>query len=239
MDIPIFLSRVDNYNAILRDPVTGHVAVVDAPDSAAIIRELDARGWKLDTLLITHKHFDHIEGVPALVARYQCAVVAPLKAKAEVPQATRYVTEGDRVSLGSMVAEVWETPGHCEDHISFYLADKKVFFAGDTMFTMGCGRIFGCLPETLHASLQRIAGLPEDTLIYSGHEYTLSNARFCAHMEPKNPEIIKRYHEVGVARERGDFTVPTTIGQEKATNVFLRAKTAAEFARLREAKNSF
>jgi hydroxyacylglutathione hydrolase len=239
MQIDLIIARSDNYVALIRDPASGHVAVVDAPDSASIIAALDARGWSLDTILVTHQHFDHIEGIPALVARYGAKVIAPRLAAAALPGADRFVGEGDRVEIGDLVAEVWETPGHCDDHISYHFAREQVIFVGDTLFTMGCGRIFGAPPEVLHRSIQRIATLSDATRIYSGHEYTLGNAKFCAAIEPENTAIAARYEAIKALRASGGFTVPSTIAEEKATNVFIRARDAAEFALRREAKNRF
>lgn len=239
MQIDLTIARSDNYVALIRDPASGHVAVVDAPDSASIIVALEARGWGLDTILVTHKHYDHIEGIPALVARYGARVIAPRLAADAVPNATRYVGEGDRVEIGSLSADIWETPGHCEDHISYHFASDQAIFVGDTLFTMGCGRVFGASPDVLHASIQRIASLPDATRVYSGHEYTLANAAFCAHIEPESTAIAARFVALKALRAGGGFTVPTTIGEEKLTNVFVRARDAAEFAARREAKNRF
>lgn len=239
MEIALFTCLSDNYAVLLRDEATGKVALVDAPAAEPVIAELERRGWGLDFILVTHQHHDHIEGIPPLVARYGAKVVAPRLAAQALPGADRFVGEGEVVEFGSLRAEVWETPGHCVDHVSYHFASEKVIFVGDTMFTMGCGRIFGLPPEKLHASLQRIAALPGETRVYSGHEYTLSNARFCAHIEPENLEIAARLKAVEAARAAGIPTVPTTIAEERATNVFVRSRDAAEFAARREAKNRF
>ncbi len=239
MEIALFTCLSDNYAALLRDEATGTVALVDAPAAEPVIVELERRGWGLDVILVTHQHHDHIEGIPSLVARYGAKVVAPRLAEQALPDADRFVGEGDIVEIGALRAEVWETPGHCTDHVSYHFASEKVIFVGDTMFTMGCGRIFSPPPEKLHASLQRIAALPGETQVYSGHEYTLANARFCAHVEPDNPQVAARLKSVEAARAAGIPTVPTTIAEERATNVFLRATDVAEFAARREAKNRF
>jgi hydroxyacylglutathione hydrolase len=239
MEIALFTCLSDNYAVLLRDPATGKVALVDAPAAEPVIAELETRGWGLDVILVTHQHHDHIEGIAALVARYGATVIAPQLAAAALPDADRFVGEGDIVEIGSLRAEVWETPGHCADHVGYHFADEQVIFVGDTMFTMGCGRIFNLPPDKLHASLQRIAALPGGTRVYSGHEYTLSNARFCAHIEPENPDIAARLKLIEAARAAGEPTVPTTIAEERATNVFVRARDVAEFAARREAKNRF
>ncbi|MGL5447300.1 MAG: hydroxyacylglutathione hydrolase [Rhabdaerophilum sp.] len=239
MEIALFTCLSDNYAVLVRCPSTGKVALVDAPAAHPVMAELEKRGWGLDLILVTHQHHDHIEGIPELVARYGAKVIAPRLAADILPAADRLVGEGDTVEIGGLRAEIWETPGHCADHISYHFADENVIFVGDTMFTMGCGRIFGLPPETLYNSLQRIAVLPGDTRVFSGHEYTLSNARFCAHIEPENAAIATRLKAVEAARASGQPTVPTTIAEERATNVFVRAKDVAEFAARREAKNRF
>lgn len=239
MQIALFTCLADNYAVLLRDEATGTVALVDAPASEPVIAELEKRGWGLDLILITHRHHDHIEGVPALVARYGAKVIAPALAADVLPQADRFVKEGDGLQIGEIAVEVWDTPGHCADHISYHLPSEQVIFVGDTMFTMGCGRIFNLPPEMLHHSLQRIGALPEATRIYSGHEYTLSNARFAVATEPGNAAIAARLKSIEAMRASGTPTVPTTVAEERATNVFLRAKDVTEFAARREAKNRF
>ena len=239
MEIALFTCLSDNYAVLLRCPSTGKVALVDAPAAEPVMAELDKRGWGLDLVLVTHQHHDHIEGIPPLVARYGAKVIAPHLAASALPGADRFVSEGDIVEIGDLRAEVWETPGHCADHVSYHFADEKVIFVGDTMFTMGCGRIFNLPPDKLYHSLRRIAGLPGETRVFSGHEYTLSNARFCARIEPENAEIAARLKAVEAARASGIPTVPTTIAEERATNVFVRAGDVAEFAARRDAKNRF
>jgi hydroxyacylglutathione hydrolase len=180
-------------------------------------------------------------------------VVAPKKAAAQVPDADRLVAEGDKVKIGSLVAAVLDTPGHCADHISYWLAEERALFAGDTIFTMGCGRVSEATPSVLWSSLQRIAALPDDTRIWSGHEYTLSNARFALSVDDNNAALKQRFAEVQKLRGAGKLTVPTTLAEEKATNPFLRAgdphvqkgvgmagaDASAVFAELRERKNKF
>lgn len=232
-------TRENNYAVLIRDGTSNITAVVDAPEAAPIIAELTKRGWQLNLILITHRHGDHIEGIPALVAEYGAKVVAPALAQASIPNADRYVKEGDTVEIGSLITQVWDIPGHCEDHIGYYLDDISMFFAGDTLFTMGCGRILGSTAEVLFNTLQRIAALPEETQIYCGHEYSLVNARFCSTMQPDNPRIAARLSEIEARIARGKPCVPTTVQQERATNVFLLARDVASFTALREARNRF
>jgi hydroxyacylglutathione hydrolase len=239
MQTILFPTRESNYAVLIRDDVTGHVALVDAPESAPIIAELETRGWPLHTILITHRHGDHIEGIPDLVAKYGAKVIAPALAEGAIPKADRYVKEGDKVEIGSLVADVWDIPGHCIDHIGYHFAGEAIFFAGDTLFTMGCGRVLGSTPDALYASLQRIAALPEETQVYCGHEYSLANAKFCAAMSPDDAAIAARLEAIAARIAQGKPCVPTTIGEERATNLFLRAPDVARFTALRDAKNRF
>jgi hydroxyacylglutathione hydrolase len=237
IEIECFLCRPDNYAVLIRDGTSGKVAAIDAPDAPAIEAALQRRGWNLDMILITHRHFDHIEGVVPLKAKHGCTLVAPRKAASALPEADLYVQEDTRLMLGETPILVWEIPGHSEDHVGYYLAQDHVIFVGDTLFTMGCGRILGSTPQALFSSIQRIARLPDDTMIYSGHEYTLANARFCAMIEPENAAIAQRMRSIEKMRAAGLPTVPTPLSAERETNVFLRAKNVEEFSARREAKN--
>ncbi len=229
----------DNYGVLIHDPATGKTAAIDVPEAAATEVALKETGWRLSDIFVTHRHIDHIEGIPAIVAAHGCRVTAPAKARAELPQADAYVGEGDTVRLGTLSARVWDTPGHCRDHIAYYFPEDKILFAGDTLFAMGCGRVSESSYEEMWSSLSRMAALPDDTVVYCGHEYTLSNAKFALHVDPDNAALQKRAKEVEALRARGAATLPTSIGLEKATNPFLRAGSAARFGELREAKNKF
>jgi hydroxyacylglutathione hydrolase len=222
-EIHAFRCLSDNIGVLIRDPASGACAAIDAPEEEAILAALDARGWRLTDILVTHRHADHVAGVPGLKARFGCRVVAPAKAGDAVPGADERVREGDRVRVGGLEAEVWETPGHCDDHVSYWFSGEGALFAGDTLFTLGCGRVLEGPMEALWASLQRIAALPGNTQVYSGHDYVLSNGRFALMADPGNAALEARVAEAEAAKAEGRFLVPSTLAQEHATNPFLRA----------------
>ncbi|HEY8567026.1 MAG TPA: hydroxyacylglutathione hydrolase [Beijerinckiaceae bacterium] len=251
LEIRAFRCLDDNIGVILRDVATGRVAAIDAPDEAPVVAALDKEGWHLDEILVTHRHGDHVQGIPGLKERYGCKVTAPAKAGAAVPGVDATVKEGDTVAVGDSTAQVWETPGHCSDHVTYVF--EGVAFAGDTLFTLGCGRVLEDTPAVLWRSLQRLAGLPDATAIYSGHDYVLSNARFALAADPDNAALKERAEEAEMAKAQGRFLVPSTLAMEKVTNPFLRAgepalarsvhKEGADaetvFTALREWKNRF
>jgi hydroxyacylglutathione hydrolase len=248
-----FLCLSDNIGVLIHDDETGATASVDAPDAAAVERALKEMNWRLSHIIVTHRHADHTQGIPALKAKTGAHVVAPRKAAAQVPDADELVAGGDKVKIGALVASVLDTPGHCADHISYWFQKHNALFAGDTIFTLGCGRISEATPSVLWSSLQRIAGLPDETRIWSGHDYTLSNGKFALSVDGANAALKKRYAEAEKLRALGKLTVPTTLAEEKATNPFLRAgdpqvqkavgmagaDASAVFAELRERKNRF
>jgi len=248
-----FLCLSDNIGVLIHDEATGATASVDVPDAAAAERALDDMHWRLSHIIVTHRHGDHVQGIPALKAKTGAHVVAPRKAAAQVPDADELVAGGDQVRIGSLTAAVLDTPGHCADHISYWFQKENALFAGDTIFTLGCGRVSEGPPSVLWSSLQRIAGLPEETRIWSGHEYTLSNAKFALSVDGGNGALKKRFADFERLRAAGKLTVPTTLAEEKATNPFLRAgdpqvqkavgmagaDASAVFAELRERKNRF
>ena len=252
-DIRVFRCLQDNIGALVHDPATGACAAMDAPEEGPILRALDETGWRLTDILVTHRHADHVRGIEALKRRFSARVVAPAKAGHEVPAVDERVGEGDTVRVGQLRAAVWETPGHCADHVSFVFEGEGAVFAGDTLFTLGCGRVMEAGPETLWASLQRLAELPDQTRVYSGHDYVLSNARFALAADGENEALKDRAAEAERAKAEGRFLVPSTMGVEKKTNPFLRAGEPAlaravgregadaseVFTALREWKNRF
>ena len=239
MEIVAVPALSDNYIWLLHDGKAGHTAVVDPGDGNAALRGAAERGWTINQVLITHWHPDHTAGIPRVVEETGAEVWGPEAERGKFAGLNHGLGEGDRVEVGGATAEVWEVPGHTLGHIAFVMPDQKAALVGDTLFAMGCGRLFEGTPEQMHASLQRLAGLPADTLAYPAHEYTLSNARFAAHVEPRNAKIAARLARVGRQRQEGAITLPTSIGEELATNPFLHAGSASDFASLREQKDSF
>ncbi|ACL55490.1 hydroxyacylglutathione hydrolase [Methylobacterium nodulans] len=253
-EIRTFLCRSDNIGVLLHDPVTSACAAIDVPEAGAVLRALKETGWRLTDILVTHRHFDHVEGIPEVKARTGARVTAPAKAGDAVPEVDATVREGDVVKVGSLVGTVWETPGHCADHVTYWFERERLAFAGDTLFTLGCGRVMESPPEVLWRSLSRFLALPDETAIYSGHDYVLSNARFALAADPDNSNLKARAELAERVKRDGRFLIPTTLGEEKATNPFLRAgepalarsvdmapgsDPAAVFAALREWKNRF
>ena len=226
-EIRTFLCRSDNIGVLIRDPASGACAAIDVPEAGPVLAVLDAEGWQLTDILVTHRHADHIEGIPEVRRATKARLVAPTRAREAVPDADAYVAEGARVRVGSLEATVWETPGHCLDHVSYIFAEAGLAFAGDTLFTLGCGRVMESPPETLWHSLARFAGLPGATQVFSGHDYVLSNARFARAAEPGNAALAARAAEAERAAAEGRFLVPSTLEQERATNPFLRSREPA------------
>lgn len=226
IEVHQFPCLADNYGFLVRDRATGTTASIDSPDAGAIARQLDARGWRLDYILNTHHHGDHAGGNLALKARYGCTVVAARDDAARIPGADVLVGDGERFALGSQQATVLATPGHTRGHICWWFPDAAVVFVGDTLFAMGCGRLFEGTATQMWQSLRRLMALPDDTSVYCAHEYTWANGRFALTVEPGNAALAARVAEVGAARAAGQPTVPTTVGAERATNPFVRADSA-------------
>ena len=216
----------DNYGFLLHDPVSGLTATIDTPDAAEIVAQLDRRQWQLTHILNTHHHADHAGGNLSLKERYGCQIVGPRADAARIPGIDIGVGDGDTVEFGAWQISVFDTPGHTRGHIVYFFPAAKAAFVGDTLFAMGCGRLFEGSPDQMWQSLQKILRWPDDTRIYCAHEYTLSNARFALTVEPDNEALQKRVAEVEALRRDGQPTVPTTLAVEKATNPFLRPGSA-------------
>ncbi|MBU2349665.1 MAG: hydroxyacylglutathione hydrolase [Alphaproteobacteria bacterium] len=238
LDVHLFPCRSDNYGFLIRDTATGVVAAVDTPDAERILQELEALGWgRLDLILNTHWHPDHTEGDERLKAETGCEIVGPEEVRRLAPL-DRVVADGDVVMVGETRFEVTATPGHTLGHVVFRSVENQLAFVGDTLFALGCGRLFEGTPEQMWASLQALAAWPEATVIWCAHEYTASNARFTLTLDDR-PETRAHAEAIFAARARGEPTVPTTIGTERRFNPFLTAVDAAQFAARRAAKDGF
>lgn len=216
----------DNYVYLARDPATAAVAVVDPAVAEPVLAELDRRGWRLTHILNTHHHPDHVGGNMALQEATGCTVVGPRADRDRIPGIAVALGDGDRWSLGSQEAVVFDVPGHTRGHIAFWFAASHALFCGDTLFALGCGRLFEGTPAQMWASMLKLAALPDDTRVYCAHEYTESNARFAVTVEPDNVALTARFETIRAARAQGRPTVPSLLGEEKATNPFLRPMSA-------------
>ncbi|MGA8612720.1 MAG: hydroxyacylglutathione hydrolase [Xanthobacteraceae bacterium] len=249
----LFPCLKDNFGVLLHHPQSGATASIDAPDAAAVEAALKKTGWRLTDILVTHHHADHTQGVGALKDHYKCRVVAPRNEAARIAHVDETVGEGDTVRVGALQGRVIDTPGHTAGHISYFFPADKLAFVGDTLFSIGCGRVIEGNPEMMWQSLLKLRGLPDDTQFYCGHEYTEANIRFAKTVEPNNKALAARAEEVMKLTAAHQFTVPATIGAEKVENPFLRAdnpevaklvglsgKPAWQvFAEIRERKNRF
>jgi hydroxyacylglutathione hydrolase len=249
-----FICLRDNFGLLVRDRETGATASVDAPDGEAIAAEVERRGWKLSHLLVTHHHLDHIEGAKILATRFPgLKIVGAARDAHRLPPLDQAVADGDEVALGASRAKVIATPGHTLGHVAYYFPDDDALFVGDTLFSLGCGRVFEGTMEEMRLSLETLANLPGETNVYCGHEYTQANGRFAVTVDPENTLLRDRVKQVDELRAAGKFTLPTTITLENATNPFLRvedqlvkkamgmddADPFAVFAAMRERKNDF
>ena len=223
LEIHQFEALKDNYGYLVHEPSTGATAAIDTPEVAPILKALDRKGWKLTHILNTHHHFDHAGGNAELKEKTGCTIIGPRDEKDLIPGIDSAVGEGDIVELGAARAHVIDVPGHTRGHIAYHFTDDHVVFVGDTLFALGCGRIFEGTAQQMWTSLQKLMALPDDTTVYCAHEYTQSNARFALSVEPQNAALVSRAKDIDAKRTRGEWTVPTTIGIEKATNPFLRA----------------
>lgn len=226
LQIQQFPCLQDNYGVLIHDPATGITAAIDAPETEPVRRALEERGWKLTHILTTHHHGDHTAGNAELKDETGCTIIGPRAEAEKVPGIDKAVGQGDTFMLGSFEVRVLDTPGHTAGHVTYFIPAAKVAFAGDTLFALGCGRVFEGDARTMWTSLQKIAALPGDTRVYCGHEYTASNAKFALGIEPGNAALQARAKEIEALRSAGQPTVPTRIDLELATNPFLRAASS-------------
>jgi len=253
VDIEQFMCRSDNFGVLVRDRETGLTALVDAPEEAAILAAIERTGWTPSMILTTHHHADHVEANLALKDRFGLEIIAPAAEAARIPGVDRKVGEGDEIKFGQETIRVIETPGHTAGHIVYHFPASAVVFTADTLFALGCGRLFESPASAMHNSLSKLAALPPETVVYCGHEYTLANARFALTIDPDNAALAARAAKIEKLRAENRATLPTTIGEELATNPFLRwadpsirkhlgmqsASNAEVFAEIRKRKDNF
>jgi hydroxyacylglutathione hydrolase len=253
LEVHQFPCRSDNFGVLLHDPVSGKTASIDAPEADALVSALRDKNWSLDELLITHWHADHVEGNLPLKERFNCRITGPKNEADKIPGLDVSVRGGDLFQFAGRDIEVIDCPGHTLGSVSYYLPQEKLLFAADTLFALGCGRLLEGTPHDMWASLSKFMALPDDTVVYCGHEYTLSNAKFAVTVDPDNAELAARAGKIKAQRERGEATLPTTLGLEKRTNPFLRphdpairkllametAPDAEVFAEIRRRKDVF
>jgi len=227
LDLDVCLCRTDNFGVLVHDPETGLTASIDAPDAGAVEKAATRRGWTITHIFTTHHHTDHVEGNLALKEQYGCEIIGPINEAVAIPGLDRTMADGDTFLFGDHNVKVIETPGHTAGHICYHFVDDKLLFAADTLFALGCGRLFERPAADMWHSLQKLAVLPDETAIYFGHEYTLSNARFALTIDPDNQRLVSRAAEIEALRAENRFTIPTTLALEKETNPFLRAADPA------------
>jgi hydroxyacylglutathione hydrolase len=248
-----FPCREDNFGVLIHDDESNLTASIDAPEVGPIREKLKEKGWRLDRILTTHHHQDHVEGNLTLKEEFGCEITGPALEADRIPGIDNQVKGRDTFMFGGLEVHVIDTPGHTLGHISYWIPQAAVVFVADTLFALGCGRVFEGTPEMMWESLEKLHALPDQTTVYCGHEYTETNARFAVTIEPDNQELMRRFDEVKALRAEGKPTLPTTIGLEKRTNPFLRVnepsvKThvgmatgapAQVFAEIRKRKDNF
>lgn len=227
----------DNYCYLLKS--ANEIAIVDPGDAAPVLDALEKRGLRASTIFITHHHGDHTAGIEAIKKSHECTVYGPAAEADKIRHLDAVLNEGDTVSFGSEAANVIATPGHTAGHIVYHFPHSKLLFAGDTLFSLGCGRLFEGTADDMFSSLAKLKNLPDDTALYCGHEYTLGNAKFLLSVAPEHAGLQKKLADIENKRAKGVPTLPTTLGEEKALNLFLQCETAEAFAALRRLKDQF
>ncbi|MGR3805031.1 hydroxyacylglutathione hydrolase [Marinibacterium profundimaris] len=242
----------DNYAFLAHDAASGETALVDVPEAAPILAALSEKGWTLSHILITHHHADHVQGLDEVLSAHPDAKVVGHAADADrLPKLDMALAEGDTVTVGGSTGTVMDVSGHTVGHIAYHFPDSNAAFTADSLMALGCGRVFEGTMPMMWASLSKLAALPDDTVVYSGHEYTQANGRFALSVDPDNPDLQARVADIAAARDKGEPTVPSALALEKATNPFLRAPALAEqlgmagadpaevFGEIRRRKDSF
>lgn len=243
----------DNYAFLLHDSKSGEVAVIDVPDAAPISAELKKQGWTLSQVWLTHHHWDHVDGLADLLAEHPAKVIGAAADAHRLPPLDLAVAEGDKIELGAWGVEIFDVSGHTINHIAFYVPDAQVIFTADSLMALGCGRLFEGAPDQMWTSMQKLMGLPPETTVCSGHEYTASNAKFALTVDPENTALISRSNAITAARAKNIPTVPSKLSTELETNPYLRpsdpgirrtlgmpnASDAAVFAEIRKRKDNF
>ncbi len=238
-DIHIIPVLSDNYVYVLRDEAQNFTALIDAGEAAPVVEFLEARGWTLNLLVNTHHHGDHIAGNAALIERYGCPLAAPEAERGRIDNITFGLSEGDDFDIGGEPVTIIETPGHTSGHICLYMPQSRALFAGDTMFSLGCGRIFEGTPKQMFESFAKLKALPDETRLYCGHEYTAANGAFALSIFPENEVLHLRMQMVRAQRQKNQPTLPVTLGLEKQTNPFCLADNLKQFALYRRLKDNF
>jgi len=250
LEVHQFTCLSDNYGYLLHDPASGETAAIDTPDGAEYLRQAEAKGWQITQIWNTHWHPDHAGGNEAIKAATGCTIIAPQEVD-KISPIDRVVSHGETVKLGDFTAHVIDVSGHTNGHIAYHLPEAGIAFVGDSVFALGCGRMFEGEPRQFWSSLERVKHLPSATKLYCAHEYTQSNAKFALHADPDNAALQAYAAEIDAKRAHGEWTVPTVLDRELATNPFLRADDPAmmakwggdepfeTFAALRAAKDNF
>lgn len=228
----------DNYVWLVHEPESGETMAVDPAVAEPVLAEAEARGWTITQIWNTHWHPDHTGGNAAIKEATGCTITGPEAERERIPTIDVHVKEGDSVALGAVAAQVLDVPAHTVGHIAFHFPTEQAAFVGDTLFAMGCGRLFEGTAEQMYSNMRKLEALGDETRIYCAHEYTQSNGRFALTVEPNNSALVSRMEKVNAMREAGEPTVPTTIALEKATNPFMRAASVAELAARRAAKDA-
>ena len=253
VEIEQFMCRSDNFGVLVHDSASGETALIDAPEERPILEAIERTGWRPTVILTTHHHIDHVEANLALKERFGLKIIGPKAELSKIPGIDETVSEGDKLTIAGQEVRVIETPGHTAGHVSYYMPKAKIAFTADTLFALGCGRLFEGTPAMMLTSMKKLAALPAETVVYCGHEYTLSNARFAVTVDPDNSALKERARKFEALRAEDKPTLPTTIGEELETNPFMRwndpsirkhlgmeqASDDAVFAEIRKRKDNF